>query len=63
MSVPIGEIITAAGIALSLYNKLKAAAGSQGMTPDEFDASAERECSRIDGWKAKTDAAEEAARP
>jgi len=56
----LAEIVALAGQALSLYNGLKAAAQAQGLTPEEFDKSADAECKRLDAWKKKTDAAEDA---
>lgn len=55
----VSEAIAAAGIALQLYNRLKKAAGAQGMDPVEFDAQALAECKRIDGWVAASNAAED----
>lgn len=63
MSLDIAQIIGMAGSAWTLYQQLKDAAVAQGMDPDEFDASVERECSRLDGWQAKTDADEDKVRP
>lgn len=56
----IAEIVALAGQALAMYQALKGAAQAQGMTPATFDAAVEAEARRLAGWKAKTDAAEDA---